>query len=83
MVLEGNEMEGKIGDVGSYLVDVNDKGEIIFSAVIQKDFGYAKVSSVNSVSANIIHLAEQVAKKTSATWDDVAVETIKKILGIV
>ena len=82
MSLEGNELEGKIGDVGSYALDVNDKGEVSFSAKVEKDFGYAKVSSVNSVSTNIVSIAEEIVKKTSATWDDAAVAALKELLGI-
>lgn len=81
-MLEGNELEGKIGDVGSYALDVDDKGSVKFTATVSKDFGYATVESSNSLSSNIFSIAEEIAKKTSATWDDSVVASLKSLLGI-
>lgn len=81
-MLEGKELEGKIGDVGSYSIDVDSKGLIKVSAQVEHDFGYAKVSSVNAIETNVFQIAEEIAKKTSTTWDDKAVETLKSVLGI-
>jgi hypothetical protein len=81
-MLEGNELEGKIGDVGSYSLDVDDKGNVKFTATVNKDLGYAKASSATSVEANIFNLAEEIAKKTNVIWDDTAIAALKKLLGI-
>lgn len=82
-MLEGKELEGNLGDVGKYELDVDDKGNVTFSATVDKDFGYAKVQSTNSVTSNIFHLAEEISKKTKSEWDDKAVAALKKLLGIV
>jgi len=82
-MLEGNEIEGKIGEVGNYSLDIDDRGNVKFSAVVANDFGYAKVSSVNSIESNIFNIAEEIAKKTSIVWDDTAIAALKKLLGII
>jgi len=81
-MLEGKELEGKFGDVGSYYIDADAHGTVKFSATVDKDFGYAKVSSANSVESNIFSLAEMIAKKNNFDWDDKAIAGIKSILGI-
>lgn len=81
-MLEGNELEGKIGDVGSYTLDVDSQGKVKFAAMIEKDFGYAKVSSQNAVESDIFKIAEEIAKKTSTQWDDKAIAGLKSLLGI-
>lgn len=81
-MLEGNELEGKIADVGSYAVDVDSKGEVKVSLVVDKDFGNVKVSSTTSVGTNIFKLAEEIAKKTETQWDDKAIAGLKSLLGI-
>lgn len=81
-MLEGKEAQGKIGDVGSYELDVTEQGVVKFSAIVEKDFGYGKVSSVNSVETDIFRIAEEMAKKTQTPWDDNAVAGLKNLLGI-
>lgn len=81
-MLEGKELEGKIGDVGGYSVDVNEKGEIKISLDASKDLGYLKASSSNSIETNIFKLAEEIAKKTKTDLDDKAIAGLKLILGI-
>lgn len=81
-VLEGNELEGKIGEVGNYVLDVDAQGKVKFSAVIEKDFGYAKVSSVTGVESDVFKIAEEIAKKTATPWDDKAVAGLKSLLGV-
>lgn len=81
-MLEGNELAGKIGDVGNYTLDVDAQGKVKFAAVIEKDFGYAKVSSNNAVESDIFKIAEEIAKKTSTQWDDKAIAGLKSLLGI-
>lgn len=81
-MLEGKEAEGKIGNDGSYSLDVNEKGEVSIELAFEKDFGDAKVKTANSISVSIFTLLEKIAAKTSQTWDDNAVATVEKVLGI-
>lgn len=81
--LDGKELEGKIGDVGSYSVDVDATGKVIISAVVSYEFTGGKVSSTNAVEVGILDLLAQVAAKTSTTLDDEAVAMAKKLLGLV
>ncbi len=81
-MLDGNELEGKISDVGSYAVDVDAKGNLKISLTVEKDFGSGKVSSVTSLEASIFKIAEQIAKKTLTDWDDKAISVLEELLGI-
>ena len=81
-MLEGKEVQGKIGDIGTYEIDIDAKGAVKFSVSINKDFGFGKLSSTNSMDTNVFTIAEEIAKKTKTTWDDKAIAGIKKILGI-
>lgn len=81
-MLEGKEVEGKIGDVGMYEIDVDSKGYVRFGAHVDKDFGYAKVKSANVIESNIFKIAEEIAKKTKTEWDDKAIAGLKSLLGI-
>lgn len=81
-LLEGNELEGNIGKVGNYVVDVDAKGNIKAEAVISQDLGHTKLSSTNVIETNIFKLAEEITKKTGTPWDDKALALIKSVLGI-
>lgn len=81
-MLEGKELEGKIGDAGSYSLDVDDKGVVKISVVVNKEFSGVKVSSTNAVETNIFKIAEGIAAKTKSTWDDTAIAALEKLLGI-
>lgn len=84
--LEGKELEGKFGEpgkeFGSYSVDVTDKGAVTATVTVDKDFGYGKVSLTSALETDIFKIAEAIAAKTTATWDDAAIATIKKLLGL-
>lgn len=80
--LEGNELEGKIGDVGSYAVDVDDKGKVKVTLTIDKDMGLGKVSASVIVETDLFKIAEQLAAKTATPWDDEAIKALEKLLGI-
>jgi hypothetical protein len=82
-MLEGKELEGKIGDVGSYSLDVDMTGNVTVAVSVAKDFGGAKVSSTNGVEVHIFTLLEKLAAKTAATWDDAAIAKIKALLNLV
>ncbi len=81
-MLEGKEVEGKIGEVGNYGIDVDVKGNVKVDVIAAKDLGHTKVSNVLAIETNIFAVAEEIAKKTQTTWDDSAVAGLKAILGI-
>lgn len=64
-MLEGKELEGKLGSIGSYHVDVNNKGEL--------ELGIA-------VKVDIIKELETLAKKSQTPIDDAAIAWIKSLL---
>ncbi len=80
-MLEGKELEGTF-EGGGYSVDVDDKGSVKVEATFAKDFGVGKVSTVNALETNIFKIAEAIAAKTETTWDDKAVATLERLLGI-
>lgn len=81
-MLEGNEVEGEIGDMGSYVLDVDDKGKLVIGLKIEKDMGYGKVAAQLSAETDVFKIAEMIAAKTATTWDDEAIKALEKILGI-
>lgn len=83
-MLEGKEVEKTFdGGAGKVSVDVTDKGAVLVELAYEKDLdGYAKVKSSNSVETDIFRIAAKIAAKTETTWDDKAVEGLKKLLGI-
>ena len=81
-MLEGKEVEGKIGDVGSYELDVDDKGKVKITATISKDLGHTKISSANSVETDIFAIAQLIAVQTKTELDDKAIAALKGLLGI-
>lgn len=65
-MLEGNELEGNIGSIGNYKVDV------------QKD-GHLEVSV--GVKIDLLGEIEKLAAKTGNKIDDSVVEFLKKLMG--
>ena len=83
--LDGKEVEGKIGDVGSYFVDVHKDGmvEVGVAVEVKQMDGDVEVKSQNSAKVHILTILEKQAKKNNKTWDDAVVAQIKSILGLV
>lgn len=82
-MLEGVELEGKLGDFGSYSVDVNATGKVLVALEVEKIVvDGLKIVSKSGVEIDLFMLLEMVAKKTSAAWDDIAVSKIRDILNI-
>jgi hypothetical protein len=83
-ILDGNEVEGKIGEIGGYSVDVSANGDVKLNASVSKDFGYSvKASSIETVELNIFVLAEEIAKKNGIVWLETGAEALKKLVGII
>ena len=84
-MLDGKEVEGKIGEVGSYSVDVSKDGKIVIEAGVEVPFleGAGKVKSANSVELELFVVLEKVAAKNGKPWLTSSVEGIKTILGMI
>lgn len=65
-MLEGKEVEGKLGSIGTYHADVNDKGELEIGIGIKID---------------IIKELETLAKKSKTPIDDAAIAWVKSLLA--
>lgn len=65
-MFEGKEIEGKIGDIGDYLLDVDDKGF---------------VTAAVGVKIDLIAQLEKIAAKTNNKIDDTVLAYLKKFLG--
>lgn len=65
-MLEGKELEGKIGSVGEYSVDVDDKGVVTVSVG-------AKIDLLDEL--------QKLAAKSNTTLDDKIVAYLKLFLG--
>lgn len=76
-MLEGNELEGKIGTDGSYVVDVDEKGMV----KAQVAYGQEGLKGGAFIEMDIIVLLEQLAKKTKTGLDDTAIALVKKATG--
>lgn len=63
-MLEGKEVQGKIGDVGSYSVDVDAQGNL---------------EVMVGVKVNLVAEAKKLAAKTQTPVDDAAIAWLEKI----
>jgi hypothetical protein len=66
MILEGNEVEGQIGQYGGYSVDIDNKG--IVKAQV-------------SVEIDLVAELEKLAKKSPTLIDDKVIGLVKAALG--
>ena len=76
------EKQGQIGDVGSYDVQVDEKGNVVLSAKADKAFEGGSASLELKVNLSIFSVLEKIAAKTATPWDDGAVKAAEKLLGI-
>jgi|KBSSwiStaDraftv2_1062776.scaffolds.fasta_scaffold6519531_1 hypothetical protein len=65
-MLEGKEVEGKIGEIGEYYVDLNDKGEIEVAV---------------SLKIDLVKEAKKLAASTGTPIDDTAIAWLEKLMG--
>lgn len=66
MALEGNEVEGKVGEFGGYAVDISDKGILKASM---------------SVEIDLLAELEKLALKSNTKLDDSFIAVVKQIMG--
>lgn len=84
-MLEGKEMEGKIGEVGNYYVDVTKEGGVKIGVSIEAKVadGDVTVKSDNSAEAHVLTILEKIAAKNDKTWDEAVIAQVKMLLGLV
>lgn len=71
------EMEGKIGQDGTYSVDVDAKGIVI----AQADYGMEGVKGSFLFKVDLIKMLETLCKRTDNKIDDGIVSMVKAALG--
>ena len=81
-MLDGKEVDGKIGEDGSYSVDVTDKGMVVIELAYEKDLGGAKVKLANSVTISLFAMLKKAAESNDIKWDDALLAGLEKALGI-
>ncbi len=77
-VLVGNEFEGKIGEVGSYVVDMDAKG--FFKAELSAGADGALQAGAY-LKGDLLMLLEKAAANTENKVDDAMVSMIRSALG--
>lgn len=81
-MLEGKELEGNIGNVGSYSVDVDNALNVKIEAIISTVQGGLTIESRNSVTAPLMEIIEAACKKNSITWDESVIAGFKMLLKV-
>lgn len=80
-MLEGKELEGKIGDTGSYSVDVDANLKCVIEVAVSKEIAGIKATTANSIELDVADLLRLSTGKVNNAVYTGAVETILKILG--
>ncbi len=65
-MLEGKEVQGNIGSIGSYSADLDDKGNLVVAIEVHVD---------------LVAEAKKLAAKTNTAIDDKAIEWLEKLMG--
>lgn len=66
-MLEGKEVEGKLGEYGEYSVDLDDKGNV-------------EIAIAAKYKVNLVEVAKAAAAKTKTPVDDNAIAWLEKIM---
>lgn len=83
-MLEGKELEGKLGEVGSYSVDVDSKLNVVLALEVAHEVeGVVKVSSKNSAEVHLFAILEKACAKNSVHWDEALLGQFKVLLGVI
>ena len=79
-MLDGKELKGNIGNIGSYSVDVDNALNVKIEAVVSIVEGGVVIESKNSVSAPLMEIIEAACKKNSITRDESVIAGFKALL---
>lgn len=81
-LLDGKELEGKIGEVGSYSVDVDSKLNVKIEAIVSTVQGGVTIESRNSVEAPLMEIIKKACLKNNVSWDEKTIAGIELLLGL-
>ena len=83
-LLEGNELEKDIGNIGKVIVDVTKEGKVNIDVSVKVAEGELASAGVSvTASADLFAILESVAVKNEVAWGPAAIAQIKTILGLV
>lgn len=82
-MLEGKEVEVKIGDVGSVSVDVSKEGIVKVELIASKELEGIKLKTESSAEVPLFVILEKQCAKNNVTWDEALISQLKVILGLV
>lgn len=82
-MLEGKEVDVKIGDVGSVSVDVSKEGMVKVELIAAKELEGIKLQTSSSAEVSLFVILEKQCAKNSVTWDEALIAQLKVILGLV
>lgn len=82
-ILDGKEVEVKIGDVGSLSVDVSKDGMVKVELVASKELDGVKLQTSSSAEVSIFVILEKACAKNDRVWDEALIAQVKMILGMV
>lgn len=77
-MLEGNELEGKLGEVGGYIIDIDDKGFFKAEAKAGKE---GDLEAGAYIKGDVLALLRKLSAQTGNTVDDKLVEMVAGALG--
>lgn len=78
MVLEGNELEGKISDVGGYVIDIDAKGFFKMEAKAGKA---SELEAGAYIKGDVLSLIGKLVANSENKVDDKLFEMLKAALG--
>ena len=80
-MLEGKEIEKKLGDIGEVSVDVDKNLNIKTLVEVDKKISeHITINGKLDFTINGLQLLKEAVKKTDTKWDDKAVATIESII---
>ena len=82
-LLEGKEIEKKLGDSGELSLDVTKEGKVIFEVVAAYKADGLVAKTTNSAEVELFVILEKVCAKNNVSWDEALITQLKVILGLV
>lgn len=82
-ILEGKELDQKIGDFGNVSIDVDKELNVELIVSLAKELEGASVSNDLKAKVHLFEILKKVCAKNNVTWDEALLEQLKVILGLV
>lgn len=77
-MLEGKEVDKKLGENGSLVVDIDQNGV----ARVELGYGSGNLKAGAFVEVGVLDLLEAGAKKSAPLWDDAVVAQVRLLLKL-